>query len=509
MSRKILLVAVLVLAVGTFAETKTKTLRPLRIYFTANRQGEIAPCGCQVHQIGGLNRIDTYVKKENKRNALFLDAGDTFFSTNPLNPRRREQEKARAKVIAKSYRLMAVDAFSPGERDFAEGVTFLKSLRDLSGATFIGSNLTDPDGNLIFQKFQIVQKDSFRVGIFSLVSPEVFSKVSGVVVTDPEAAAKSVLNDLKQQGVQKIILLSHLGLEQDRKIAATLKGAVDLIIGSHSMDVLEKPEMVGETAIVQPQNEGQQLGVVDLNGANRNITARLVDLDKDLDQAGEISNLMSSYKDEVRDQALEESKKAIPSSADHPYVANPETCRGCHQKQYDWWVKTKHASAYLVLYAKNQHFDPECISCHSLGFQEPGGFSKIAQPFALTGLPRGYRVDAQKPFVEQLMEKIFEKDPGKGPLDSRTQVKRYAVLKKRYHSEIKKLNADEKIEKIFIGVQCEHCHGNRNGHPDPNVPTVKKVSETTCRQCHVPPNAPNFDPKMIRVIGCPLSNART
>src|SRR5207253_680147 len=111
------------------------------------------------------------------------------------------------------------------------------------------------------------------------------------------------------------------------------------------------------------------------------------------------------------------------------------------------------------LYAKNQHFDPECIGCHSLGFEQPGGFDKIAKPIVLEKPPKQAKGTT---FVEDLMKRVFKGDK-KGALDSRTDPARYAALKKRYHEQVHALEKKDNLKRIYIGVQCEHCHGNRAG----------------------------------------------
>ncbi len=102
------------------------------------------------------------------------------------------------------------------------------------------------------------------------------------------------------------------------------------------------------------------------------------------------------------------------------------------------------------------------------------------------------------------MKTVFGPEIKNGPLDSRQQPARYEKLAKRYHTELKKLEDSGRIEKWYMGVQCEHCHGLRDGHPDPKVPTLKKVNVESCKTCHAPPNAAPFEAKMLQKVACPL-----
>jgi hypothetical protein len=73
------------------------------LIYTANRHGEIEPCGCQVNQLGGFPRWQNFF--ERKKTALaetpliFVDAGDSFFPSPKIAPSREIQEKLKSEVI--------------------------------------------------------------------------------------------------------------------------------------------------------------------------------------------------------------------------------------------------------------------------------------------------------------------------------------------------------------------------------------------------------------------------
>ncbi len=71
-----------------------------------------------------------------------------------------------------------------------------------------------------------------------------------------------------------MIVLSHCGLERDRKIAASVPG-IDVIVGGHSHTAIETPCLIGDTVIVQAGWGGMYLGVLDIeyNKKTRKITS--------------------------------------------------------------------------------------------------------------------------------------------------------------------------------------------------------------------------------------------
>jgi peroxiredoxin len=51
-----------------------------------------------------------------------------------------------------------------------------------------------------------------------------------------------------------------------------------------------------------------------------------------------------------------------------------EACGVCHEREYETWQFTSHATAYDTLVKHGEATNPECVGCHVVGYQEPGGF---------------------------------------------------------------------------------------------------------------------------------------
>lgn len=69
---------------------------------------------------------------------------------------------------------------------------------------------------------------------------------------------------LRRDGADAVILLSHLGLPDDRKLAAELQREVPVIIGGHTHDLLPAGEWVGQVLIAQAGQYAEHLGRIDL-----------------------------------------------------------------------------------------------------------------------------------------------------------------------------------------------------------------------------------------------------
>jgi peroxiredoxin len=51
-----------------------------------------------------------------------------------------------------------------------------------------------------------------------------------------------------------------------------------------------------------------------------------------------------------------------------------DNCGVCHESEHTTWMLTRHAQAFNTLVKHGEASDPECVGCHVVGYEEPGGF---------------------------------------------------------------------------------------------------------------------------------------
>jgi peroxiredoxin len=56
-----------------------------------------------------------------------------------------------------------------------------------------------------------------------------------------------------------------------------------------------------------------------------------------------------------------------------------DVCGVCHELEHETWTYTKHATAFDTLVTHGADADPECIGCHVVGYDEPGGFKSARE----------------------------------------------------------------------------------------------------------------------------------
>ena len=99
-----------------------------------------------------------------------------------------------------------------------------------------------------------------------------------------------------------------------------------------------------------------------------------------VDASGRIVQRLQGWT-EGRSTALLRMQLARIAGTPIPMLLNPkgytgsDACGVCHSAEYDSWLYTNHAGAYATLVEHGKERDPECVGCHVVGFDKPGGFT--------------------------------------------------------------------------------------------------------------------------------------
>ncbi|WP_309570191.1 metallophosphatase [Deinococcus sp.] len=142
----------------------------------------------------------------------------------------------------------------------------------------LAANLRDGTGPVVdgVREFVLLDgPDGTKIGVFGLTDPwDGIYRMYGLNMPDERELAARLVPELRAAGAGLVVLLSHLGLEGDRRMAAAVPG-IDVIVGAHSHDLLPDGEWVGDTLIVQAGNYAEYLGRVDIttDAAGRLVSA--------------------------------------------------------------------------------------------------------------------------------------------------------------------------------------------------------------------------------------------
>lgn len=459
------------------------------VYYNNDNVGYLDPCGCRVSPIGSMHRRWNAMAARRPEERVFVDSGNTFFKS--LNPPEhlREQWQEQALGVVEAYNLLRADALTPGESDFALGTAKLLELRAKAKFDFLSANIVKREnGALLFPPRKIVQRAGKKIGVFGLYSPAL-ALPAELTAKPVNAAAAEQVAQLKREGAELIIALSHQGFEADKTLAAAVPG-IDLIVGAYSQSLLQDPVEVGNTSIVQLSSQGQMLGYVEYasrEGRLKPVRQVVAELGADFDSspdpklANPMKNLVA-----VTNLRIAEANRRLDEKlwAAHEAqgVSGPETflsCRECHTTQAKFQEGQLHAAAFLTLAAKGQENNKECLKCHSVGMGESGGFAGLKQAIQKA---EGAPLDHKKILAAAGLAKIAAegRDYRANPSQVRPEVARWIEALKRSGAK-----------KAFVGVQCENCHGTLAGHPFGDLDARhKKPAAQLCVQCHTQSQMP-------------------
>jgi len=226
-------------------------------------------------RIEGLARVATLVEQvraaQPDRPALYVDAGDS------------EETASRLSNLTKGtamHRLLSAagcDAAAVGNAaPLRYGHQVLVDHAAAARYPLLLANLRLPDGSPVPGVQLTARRElaGIHIGLLGVTTPMEgdYEKWFGLDMPPPLPLIRELAASLRQDGAEIVVLLSHLGLEDDRQLAAGLHGAVDIIIGAHTHDLLPAGEQIGNVLIAQAGEYAEHLGRIDLTWDGERLT---------------------------------------------------------------------------------------------------------------------------------------------------------------------------------------------------------------------------------------------
>jgi 5'-nucleotidase / UDP-sugar diphosphatase len=220
-----------------FAHAAGPEAYQLRIIHTNDHHARIEPViggtpPAPIH--GGVSRRKALIDaiRDEGGNQMLIDAGDVFQGTLWFN-----QYLGMADL--EFYHAMGYEAMTIGNHEFDEGPQPLADFIKAAQFPVLSANIvTDGSSpiNGLYKPWIIKDVGGQKIGIFGLTTeetPAIASPGPGITFTNYIEAARKAVADLKAQGVNKIIALTHVGITFDRELARQVDG-IQVIIGGHS-----------------------------------------------------------------------------------------------------------------------------------------------------------------------------------------------------------------------------------------------------------------------------------
>jgi len=199
--------------------------------------------------VGGYPRIKTKIdqlrsdSKSQDKEFMLLHAGDAFSGTLFFTKYKGEKN-------AEFMNLFQFDAMAIGNHEFDLGNEVLANFSDSLTFPLLSANIKVPATDPLHNKylpFTIKLQDSVPVAVVGLTTPftEIISSPSdSTEFRDGITQARKLVNHLQNVGINKIVFVTHVGLEKDKALAAAVPG-IDVIIGGHSPELLGDHSNIG------------------------------------------------------------------------------------------------------------------------------------------------------------------------------------------------------------------------------------------------------------------------
>ncbi len=309
---------------------------------------------------------------------LIVDGGDLF-------GRRNKNERYQTRFLCEMTAALGIDAIGVGEKDFNYGLKFLNEMIDTYDLPFTSANIYNKASDeLMFPEYIVVERNGIKFGLVSVLAPNqkiitMTSDESEIVVKDALAALRTVIPKLRKEA-DCVILLGHLGEGNTEDTIREVKG-IDICLLGHTFKNYKSERFQDETLMLASSPEAKYLGRCDLfvddsNGEVMAASVSAIDFGPEVADDPEMLAKVNAYKAD-----LEEFKKA--KRAEYPRVHGSDkemfvgerTCKGCHEQEWSAFTESGHRKAFQTLRTRGQNFEPECLSCHTTGYQYKEGYA--------------------------------------------------------------------------------------------------------------------------------------
>ena len=297
----------------------------IKILGTSDIHGRVVPWsyGADVEdKSGSYAQIATYVKdvRKNNKNVVLVDVGDAI-QDNQVDVFAKDKKYYKDHPIPKVLNEMKYDVFVLGNHEFNFGMKALDEiLKDIKAKKLTANFYYKKNDKRYIDATTIIEKDGVKLGIIGLSTPmsakfeEDTGNLKDMKFTSPTEEARTQVEKLKAKGVDAIIVIAHMGIENENKIPDTgmrdvinAVDGIDVVIAGH-MHKDVSSETIKNTLITEPHRYGTVVSEVDLTfDINDKKEVKLVKKEsktvpvKELEADKKIAEIYKPYHEKLRE----------------------------------------------------------------------------------------------------------------------------------------------------------------------------------------------------------------
>ena len=253
----------------------------IKLLGTSDIHGRVVPWsyGADVEdKSGSYAQIATYVKdvRKNNKNVVLVDVGDAI-QDNQVDVFAKDKKYYKDHPIPKVLNEMKYDVFVLGNHEFNFGMEALDEiLKDIKAKKLTANFYYKKNDKRYIDATTIIEKDGVKLGIIGLSTPmsakfeEDTGNLKDMKFTSPTEEARTQVEKLKAKGVDAIIAVTHMGIDNENNIPDTgmrdvinAVDGIDVVIAGH-MHKDVPSETIKNTLITEPHRYGTVVSEVDL-----------------------------------------------------------------------------------------------------------------------------------------------------------------------------------------------------------------------------------------------------
>ena len=264
----------------------------------------------QYGRVGGLDRVATVVNsiRADRPDALLLDGGDTWHGSYTCY-------QTEGQDMVNVMNALKPDAMT-FHWEFTLGSERVNELVSSLPFTSLGQNIFDAEWDEpaeLFKPYKFFERGGVKIAVIGQAFPYMpianprwmFPEYSFGIREDNMAA---MVQEVRDQGAELVVVLSHTGFDVDKKMAGNVEG-IDVILSGHTHDALPEPVLVGKTHIIASGSNGKFVSRVDLDvrdGEMKGIKHKLIPIFSDVitpdaDVAKLIDVQRAPYEDQLKE----------------------------------------------------------------------------------------------------------------------------------------------------------------------------------------------------------------
>ena len=210
-------------------------------------------------ELGGFARLATVIKEKRNSSSIVVNSGELagtlYFSL------------FHGEVDFKVFNELGLDGYTLGNHEFDDGDERLAELIEMTDFPILSSNMHPEPASPLYRvkdrikPYVIKEINGEKIGIIGILKVEKTKNSSmasdDITFEDEIESAKQNVAELEALGINKIILVSHVGYYNDILFAKNVPG-IDIIVGGDTHDLLGDADDLAEIGLAP--SYGSQTG---------------------------------------------------------------------------------------------------------------------------------------------------------------------------------------------------------------------------------------------------------